>query len=100
MLSYNDEWRESSEIVLLSIPVNNSSDTTVNAATIPVPPTIQPYNLYSELGIRIKQSLTCRRKDSKITMGFDYFLFMGGLQPAGIATKTAGSCALQNSEIS
>jgi len=87
----NDEWREFSEIVPLSTPVNNSSDTNVNTSTIPVPPIIQPYNLYSELGIKIKQSLTCGRKDSplvKITMGFDYFLFTGGLQPAGIATKT------------
>jgi len=87
----NDEWRESSEIVPLSIPVNNSSDTTVNTSTIPVPPTMQPYNPYIELGIRTKQSLTCGRKDSpsvKITMGFDYFLFMDGLQPADITTKT------------
>ena len=86
----SDEWRESSDIVPLSIP-NNSSSTTVNTSNIPVPPAVQPYSLYNELGIKIKQSLTCGRKDSplvKITMGFDYFLFTGGLQQAGIATNT------------
>ena len=84
----SDEWHESTDIVSLS---HNSSSATVTTSTVPAPSAIQPYSLYNELDIKIKQSLTCERKASpivKITMGFDYFLFTGGLQPAGTATKT------------
>jgi len=84
----SDEWLESTDIVSLS---HNSSSATVTTSTVPAPPAIQPYSLYSELGIKIKQLLKCERKASpivKITTGFDYFLFTGGLQSAGTATKT------------
>ena len=47
---------------------------------------------YKELHIKIKQLLTCGRKQSpsvKINMGFDYLLFVGGLQVAGVTTRSA-----------
>jgi len=84
----DDEWCELSDITQLPIPDNSCSRTTVNTSTAEV---VQPYSLYKELGLKIKQSLTCGRKDSllvKITMEFDNFLFKGGFQPIGIAANT------------
>ena len=63
--------------------------------------TCKQYNLYSELGIKIKQALLCGRKQSPvvtITMGFDALLFKGGLEAAGILKQTVHGhqqCQLQ-----
>jgi len=70
-----DEWREDTEIVSLS--PNPEQSTSGSQISIH-----QLYSLYKELGIKIKQSLTCGRKQSptaKVQMGFDYILFVGGL---------------------
>ena len=78
--SSNYEWCEQSDI----ITVSGQSHSTTRSSTVTQ---VQPYSLYQELGIRIKQALTCRKKQSssiKITMGFDYLLFKGGLQADGI----------------
>ena len=83
-----DEWRQVGDIVSLSpepsTPPSGGSQT---------PQLIQqPYSLYKELCIKIKQLLTCGRKQSpsvKINMGFDYLLFVGGLQVAGVTTRSA-----------
>ena len=62
----------------------------------PIPPAlkcitqVQPYSLYKELGIKIKQALVCGRKQYpvvKISFGFDYLLFKGGLQTAGTPAR-------------
>ena len=82
-----DEWREQTDIISLT-STNNSS---TNNNTITINNTIiQPYSLYNELQIKIKQALVCGRKQSPIVtidMGFDYLLFKGGLQAAGIAKR-------------
>lgn len=85
----SDEWRELTELVELPqassippMPPNGES----NNFDIP----LQPYSLYNELKIKIKQSLVCGRKRSPlvvIDMGFDYLLFKGGLQAVGTAKK-------------
>ena len=74
-----DEWREDTEIVSLS----PSPEQSTNSSQVS---THQPYSLYKELGFKIKQLLTCGRKQSptaKVQMGFDNILFVGGLQAAG-----------------
>ena len=84
--SSNDEWREQNDIITLS----DQAHSTTSCSTVTQ---VQPFSLYQELGIRIKQALTCGRKQSpsvKITMGFDYLLFKGGLQAAGIPKSKVG----------
>ena len=83
-----DEWRELSELVSIpSSPRNhdNSANVTVNET-----PILQ-YNLHNELRIKIKQSLVCRAGKASpsvtIDMGFDYLLFKGGLQAAGVVKQ-------------
>ena len=74
-----DEWRELTDLQTQEIH-NNSSNNIDNTI-------IQPYSLYSELRIKIKQALVCGRKQSPVVtidMGFDYLLFKGCLQAAGI----------------
>lgn len=83
--SSSDEWREQNEIITLSDQVHSSTGSS-NTSTSAITQQVQPYSLYQELGIRIKQALTCGKKQSpsvKIIMGFDYLLFKGGLQAAG-----------------
>ena len=81
-----DEWCEAGDIVSLSPELSNPS----GGSQTPQP-VQQPYNLYKELGIKIKQALIYGRKQSlsvKINIGFDYLLFVGGLQAAGVTTRS------------
>ena len=67
---------------------NNSS--TINNSSNICNTIIQPYSLYNELQIKIKQALVCGSKQSPVVtidMGFDYLLFKGGLQVAGIPKR-------------
>ena len=51
---------------------------------------VHPYRLYKTLGIIIKQVIVCGRKQSpvvKISIGFDYLFFKGGLQTAGTPAR-------------
>ena len=77
-----DEWREADDLV----PLNQDDNrTNTNHTTI-----IQPLDLHFELGVKIKQALVCGKKQSPrviIDIGFDYLLFQGGLQVAGVATE-------------
>ena len=75
-----DEWRQADDLV----PLNNNIHTT----QVPI---IQPYSLHFELGLKLKQNLVCGKKQAPrvtIDMGFDYLLFRGGLQVAGVAKET------------
>ena len=77
-IGYNDssdEWHELGDIV--------TTNTRDPANTRKCITQVQPYSLYKKLGIKIKQALVCGRKQSpvvKISFGFDYLLFKGGLQ--------------------
>ena len=63
-----DEWREVGDIVSES---GNPPD------DIQTPQQqIQSYSLYKELSIKIKQHLTCGKKQVKINMGFDYLYLL------------------------
>ena len=78
----SDEWHELGDIV-----TTNTRDPTNTRKCITQ---VQPYSLYKELGIKIKQALVCGRKQSpvvKISFGFDYLLFKGGLQTAGTPAR-------------
>ena len=87
-MGYNDsydEWHEVSDIVSPS-PEHSSPPGSSQTAQ----PIQQPYSLYEELSIKIKQLLTSGRKQSplvRISMGFDYLLFVGGLQVAGVTKR-------------
>lgn len=79
-----DEWRELADIVHLS--TENDAETDHQSATEVNVQTIQSYNLYNELRVKIKQSLVCGRKQCPsviIDIGFDLLLFKGGLEAAG-----------------
>ena len=82
-MGYNDsydEWREVGDIVSESGNPHGDTQTPQHQ--------IQPYSLYKELSIKIKQLLTCGKKQSqlvKFNMKFDYLLFVDGLQATGIA---------------
>lgn len=72
-----DEWRESGDVVPLDSP---DIDQTF----------LCPFSLYAELGLQIKQALSCSRKQSptiRIDMSFDILLFNGGLKVAGVPSK-------------
>lgn len=75
-----DEWREYGDVVPLTSPdIAEGSQ-----------PLLQPFSLYAELGIKIKQALTCGRKESpsiRIDMPFDVLLFNGGLKIAGVPSQ-------------
>ena len=85
-----DEWRELTDLVSTnSTSRGTNGDNTYNSSTISNT-IIQPYNLYNELRVKIKQALVCSRKQSPVVtidMGFDYLLFKGGLQAAGIPKR-------------
>ena len=77
----DDEWREADDLV----PMNQTSNSTIQSQVI------KQCHLHSELRIKIKQALMCSKKQSpsvSIDMGFDYFLFKGGLEAAGIAKES------------
>ena len=76
----NDEWYKHSELVTIPVGSRSPND---NAGKVPaynLP--IQPFNLYNELRIKIKQALVCRTGKTSpsvvIDKGFDYLLFKGG----------------------
>jgi len=84
----SDEWRELSDIVTSHRDPVNSHRNRMNSNRCIAQ--VQLYSLYQELAIKIKQALTCGRKQSplvKINMGFDCLLFRGGLQTAGTPTR-------------
>ena len=87
-----DEWRDLSELVTTSVNQRSHGDDTISRDVIVHDRQIQPYNLYNELRIKIKQSLVSRAGKTspsvKIDMGFDYLLFKGGLQALGIAKQS------------
>ena len=86
-----DEWRELSDLVhSTNSGDTNNSNTTNNSSNNIDNTIIQPYSLYNELRIKIKQALVCGRKQSPVVtidMGFDYLLFKGSLQAAGISKR-------------
>ena len=68
------KWHELGDIV-----TTNRRDPTNTRKSVTQ---VQPYSLYKELGIKIKQALVYGRKQSplvKISMVFDYLLFKDGL---------------------
>ena len=82
-----DEWRESTELVQLTS--TRTPRVSTNSNTQSMQP-IQPFSLYNELRIKIKQALVCGRKQSPsvvINMPFDFLLFTGGLQAVGTAKR-------------
>ena len=90
----NDEWRDLSELVTIPVGSRSHNDNTSKVPAYNIP--IQPFSLYNELRIKIKQALVCRTGKTSpsvvIDMGFDYLLFKGGLQAVGIAKqKTHGN---------
>jgi hypothetical protein len=71
-----DEWKDLYEVETLESEEVDSA--------------YQPYSLYTNLRIKIKQALTCGRKSSPIVnvvMGFDLLQFNGGLKTVGIPFK-------------
>ena len=54
-----DEWREQTDLVPTNSSTNGDNSSSSISKTV-----IQPYSLYNELGIKIKQSLLCVRKHS------------------------------------
>ena len=83
-----DECCDLAELVNIPLsPSNhdNSADFMVNETPI------QQYSLHNELWIKIKQCLVCRAGKASpsvtIDMGFDYLLFKGGLQAAGMVKQ-------------
>jgi len=82
-----DEWRESNDLVC-----TQTSNNTINTNYHTTGTIIQPYNLHAELRVKIKQALVCGKKQSpsvSIDMGFDFLIFKGGLQAAGVPTEMA-----------
>ena len=74
-----DEWKDESELESLEASEKGSP---VNH--------FQPYSLYTNLAVKIKQALSCGRKISpavRIVMLFDVVQFSGGLREAGIPSK-------------
>ena len=85
-----DEWRDESEIELLT-QNNDESENEHDLGSCP--PLGHPFSLYHELGTRIKQTLLCGRKESpcvRIDMPFDLLLFNGGLGAAGTQFRNIG----------
>ncbi|SMN01620.1 hypothetical protein SPONL_2199 [uncultured Candidatus Thioglobus sp.] len=77
--SEHDEWKYGGELEDLE-PEEGPATCSV----------YQPYSLYSNLRIKVKQALTCGRKSSplvKIVMAFDLVQFSGGLQTVGVPSK-------------
>ena len=88
--SNDDEWRDISELVELPSALRKSLSSNGESSNTP----IQPYSLYNELKMKIKQSLVCGRKQSPlvvIDMGFDYLLFKGGLEAVGTPKQKCGN---------
>jgi len=86
-----DEWRDESEIELLTQDNAAESENEHNlGSSLPLG---HPFSLYYELGTRIKQTLLCGRKESlrvRIDMPFDLILFNGGLGAAGTQFRNIG----------
>ena len=85
--SIHDEWRDVGELELLNECEAQQEGTVEEASLTP----LQPYSLYKELRIKIKQGLTCGRKSSpivRIVMPFDLIQFNGGLKECGFLSRT------------
>ena len=87
-----DEWKDVDELECLSEPQDEIEDSDeLHCDPIPDKPVCcEPFSLYRNLAVKIKQSLSCRRKSSptlRIVIPFDLILFNGGLKEAGIRSK-------------
>ena len=96
--SSSNEWRDLAELVTIPPTPRSHYDNTSNVTghNMPLNIPIQPFSLYNELRIKIKQALVCRSGKTSpsviIDMGFDYLLLKGGLQAVGVAEqKTHGN---------
>ena len=72
-----DEWKDESQLGSLEAGKKGSQVTSH----------FQPYSLYTNLTVKIKQALSCGRKSSpavRIVMPFDVVRFNGGLRVVGI----------------
>ena len=82
-----DEWKEYCELEELDA----TSEAEEHGATIHTP--LQPYSLYKDLSIKIKQAMVCGRKTApsvRISMSFDIIQFNGGLKLVGVPSRRAG----------
>ena len=87
-----DEWRDEAEVETLQ----DTEETESIAEPCEV---LEPYSFYSNVGIKIKRSLSCNRPASpviKIVMPFNVIMFNGGLKSSGIPR---GLPTLQNNAL-
>lgn len=84
--SIHDEWRDIDELELLDSGESREEDGGDNVLLTP----FQSHSLYKDLSIKIKQGLTCGRKNSpiiRLVMSFDLIQFNGGLKECGILSR-------------
>ena len=84
-----DEWKDEAEIECLTDNEAEAEDSPVflEMDSQSVGTCYKPLSLYDILRVRVKQTLTCSRKDSpsiKISMPFDILLYNGGLKAADV----------------
>ena len=88
-----DEWQNLADLVTIPSAPRSHYDNTSNVTVHGIP--IQPFSLYNELQIKIKQALVCRSGKTSpsvtIDIGFDYLQFKGGLQAVGVAEQKSHS---------
>lgn len=80
--SIHDEWRDIGELELLDLREEDRENASFTS--------FQPHSLYKDLSIKIKQGLTCGRKNSpivRILMSFDLIQFNGGLKECGFLSR-------------
>ena len=66
-----DEWKDKTKIEVLGNHESSTEETELTASYLTL---IKHYSLFKDLGVKIKQALSCNRKTSpnaKITMSFD-----------------------------
>ena len=82
-----DEWKDASELESLETDEVDKEDSEDGSS---VTSYFQPYSLYKNLSVKIKQALSCDRKSSprvRIVMPFDVIQFNGGLKLCGVPSK-------------
>ena len=82
-----DEWKDESELESLETDEVVEEDSEDGSS---VTSYFQPYSLYNNLSVKIKQVLSCGRKSSptvRIVMPFDVIQFNGGLKVCGVPSK-------------
>ena len=82
-----DEWKDASELESLETDEVDEEDSEDGSS---VTSYFQPYSLYKNLSVKIKQALSCGRKSSptvRIVMPFDVIQFNGGLKLCGVPSK-------------